>query len=349
MVKILYGVAGEGMGHATRSWVVIKELMKKHKVKVVCGDNAYDFLSIKIKDIEKIRALRLMYLRNKVSNIKTIIYNIKHLKRGRRRSIKIVEDIIRDFKPDVVISDFEYFSSFLAKKHKLPLIVIDNNHITSKTKVSIPKRYVKDFLVSKLIANVITRKADYFFLTTFFYPPTKEKNVHLFPPILRKEILSLKPSIKDHILVYQISKPNIRLISTLKKIDENFIVYSIKDKARDHNIIYKKFNEKEFFNDLKDCKAVITNGGFSLIGEALYLNKPILSIPLGKQFEQIANALYLKKFGYGLFSKRISKHVFRKFLSNINMYRDNLNKYKKEGNSRLFNELEKTIAKLKTH
>jgi len=31
------------------------------------------------------------------------------------------------------------------------------------------------------------------------------------------------------------------------------------------------------------------------------------------------------------------------------MYRDNLNKYKKEGNSRLFNELEKTIAKLKTH
>ena len=349
MAKILYGVAGEGMGHAIRSWVLIKELMKKHKVKVVCGDNAYDFLSKKVNDIERISALRLMYLRNKVSSIKTVISNIKNLKKGRKHSIKVVENAIRDFKPDVVISDFEYFSSLSAKRHKLPLVVIDNNHIISKTKIKIPKRYIKDFLISKLILNLITGKAIFFFLPTFFYPPVKGKNTRLFPPILRKEVLSLKASVKDHILVYQTSKSDTRLIPVLKKIDENFVVYSMKDKGTDHNITYKKFNENIFFNDLKDCKAVITNGGFSLIGEALYLNKPILSVPIKGQFEQITNALYLNKLGYGLFSKKISKGVFRRFLSNIDVYKNNLNKYKKEDNSRLFSELEKAIAKLKAH
>src|SRR3989338_4818551 len=176
MAKILYGVAGEGMGHAIRSWVLIKELMKKHKVKVVCGDNAYDFLSKKVNDIERVSALRLMYLRNKVSSVKTVISNIKNLKKGRKHSIKVVENAIRDFKPDVVISDFEYFSSLSAKRHKLPLIAIDNNHIISKTKIKIPKRYIKDFLISKLILNLITGKAIFFFLTTFFYPPVKGKN-----------------------------------------------------------------------------------------------------------------------------------------------------------------------------
>jgi UDP:flavonoid glycosyltransferase YjiC (YdhE family) len=31
-MRILYGVVGEGMGHATRSRVVLEELVKEHEV-----------------------------------------------------------------------------------------------------------------------------------------------------------------------------------------------------------------------------------------------------------------------------------------------------------------------------
>ena len=67
--------------------------MKKHEVRVVCGDNAYGYLSKKAKGVDKISSLRLMYSKNRVSNIKTISYNLKHLKREGRHSIKIVKKV----------------------------------------------------------------------------------------------------------------------------------------------------------------------------------------------------------------------------------------------------------------
>ncbi|CAF1380921.1 unnamed protein product [Didymodactylos carnosus] len=44
-MRILYGVVGEGMGHATRSKVILEMLMKEqHHVKVVVSNRAYKFL-----------------------------------------------------------------------------------------------------------------------------------------------------------------------------------------------------------------------------------------------------------------------------------------------------------------
>ena len=43
-MKILYGVVGEGMGHAMRSRVVLDHLTKRHDVQVVVSGRAYDYL-----------------------------------------------------------------------------------------------------------------------------------------------------------------------------------------------------------------------------------------------------------------------------------------------------------------
>ena len=44
-MKVLYGVNGEGMGHATRSEVVIDALLERHDVRVVAGGAAFKYLS----------------------------------------------------------------------------------------------------------------------------------------------------------------------------------------------------------------------------------------------------------------------------------------------------------------
>ena len=44
----------------------------------------------------------------------------------------------------------------------------------------------------------------------------------------------------------------------------------------------------------------VANGGLSLIGEAVYLGKPIFSVPVRNQYEQVLNARYLEELGYGL-------------------------------------------------
>ena len=41
-MRILYGVVGEGMGHAIRSRVVLDELVQRHDVQVVVSGRAHD-------------------------------------------------------------------------------------------------------------------------------------------------------------------------------------------------------------------------------------------------------------------------------------------------------------------
>ena len=44
MARVLFTVCGIGMGHAARSSVIIKELMKEHEVLVVSYGDGYNFL-----------------------------------------------------------------------------------------------------------------------------------------------------------------------------------------------------------------------------------------------------------------------------------------------------------------
>ena len=61
-MRILYGVVGEGMGHATRSKVVIEHLVSRgHKVKIVVLGRAYQFLKRHFDDVVEIRGLTIKY------------------------------------------------------------------------------------------------------------------------------------------------------------------------------------------------------------------------------------------------------------------------------------------------
>jgi len=166
---------------------------------------------------------------------------------------------------------------------------------------------------------------------------------------LRNNILKIKRSKGKHFLVYQTSDTNKQLIGALKSIDEAFVVYGFNKEKKDKNLIFRKFkkgSEKRFLKDLSGCKAVITNGGFTLMTEALYLGKPVLSIPVRRQFEQITNALYLDRLGYGKRAVYADKKVIENFIDDLEKYRGKLKDYKREDNLKLFGMLDKIIGGL---
>src|SRR5207237_3049600 len=70
--------------------------------------------------------------------------------------------------------------------------------------------------------------------------------------------------------------------------------------VRDGSLVYKPFSEQEFIEDLRTARGVVASGGFTLMGGAVYLRRPMLSEPVGKQFEQILNARYLESLGHAL-------------------------------------------------
>lgn len=53
-MRIVYGVNGEGMGHATRSELVISDLLRDHEVRVVASGAAYRYLSGIFEDVSQV-------------------------------------------------------------------------------------------------------------------------------------------------------------------------------------------------------------------------------------------------------------------------------------------------------
>src|SRR5215831_5404250 len=79
-MRILYGVVGEGMGHAMRSRVILDELCKRHEVQVVVSGRAYDYLKTRASEhlaVQKIWGYSVVYEDNEVQRFKTLLENMK--------------------------------------------------------------------------------------------------------------------------------------------------------------------------------------------------------------------------------------------------------------------------------
>ena len=105
------------------------------------------------------------------------------------------------------------------------------------------------------------------------------------------------------------------------------------------------FNEDEFYDDLASSKAVICNGGFTFISEAISLKKPIYSVPAIGNFEQTLNGFYVQRLGYGEYHEIMSAPRVKSFLNHLTRYQENLKKVKKTNNDGIIKELIYRIEK----
>src|SRR5690606_34760348 len=112
------------------------------------------------------------------------------------------------------------------------------------------------------------------------------------------------------------------------------------------NLRYRPFAEQTFVEDLASARAVLASAGFTLMGEAVYLHKPMMAMPLEKQFEQILNARYLEREGYGMSAEsRDQIRDLGAFLERLDEYSANLASYQQDGNRELLAALDAELAK----
>lgn len=346
-MNILYGVAGEGSGHAIRSKPIIEHLEKNHNVLVACGGRAYAILSKNFRT-EKIISSRIISENNSVKNTSTFFYNLANFLFYIISCIKIFL-LCRKFKPNIIISDFEPITSYYSIFSGKQLISIDNMHIITNADLEIKNHKISE-IISKIVIHLLVPKADYYFITSFFNVKIKKKykkNTFLFPPVLRADLLKIKPSKRDFILVYQTSFNESTIINSLEKIKEKFIVYGLDKTYKKGNIEFKKFNEKEFISNLASCKALICNGGFTTISEAISIKKPIFSMPIKKQFEQITNAYYVQKRDFGVYENELDAEKIKKFITKLPIFNKNLKNHRIKDNTQIFNKIDNILNDIK--
>jgi uncharacterized protein (TIGR00661 family) len=354
-MRILYGVVGEGMGHATRSKVVCEHLLARgHDVKIVVSGRAHGMLSKAFSDVVEIRGLTIRYVDNRMDRDGTLARNVLAAPAMLAANVGAYFDTVAKFRPDAVISDFDSFAYLFAKRHGLPVISIDNQQIVSRCKLGkFAKAGVKlDYQLTKAFVRAKLPGCDHYVVTTFFEPPIRRKceaDTTLVPPIVRKEILDAKRRARagEHVLVYQTSTSDTKLLDELQSVrEQKFVVYGLRRSAHRGNTMLKEFSETGFVDDLSSARAVVCNGGLSLIGEAIYLGKPIFSVPVRNQYEQVLNARYLEQLGYGLEAPRIEADLLRLFLTEAPKYAARLAKHKQDGNRDLFTLVDRLLERL---
>ena len=341
--RVLYSVCGEGMGHAIRSGVILDRLTEDHEVLIFASDRAYKYLSSKFDNVHEIYGFNTVYEDNSVNDIKTFVKAMKTFPRDLKENLKLLYRIAKDFRPDVVVSDFEFYASVISNMLRIPLISIDNMHVITQCRIEYPEKFRRDKIKAEAVVRSFIVRPRRYLITSYFFPEVKNpKKVSMYPPVLREEIMNLDPYYGDHVLVYQTSRSNRRLTDILKSLDREFIVYGFDRDEVDGNLTFRRFNEDQFFSDFESAAAVITNGGFTLISEALYLRKPVYSVPVKGQFEQILNAVYLEKLGYGEFHEETERETLERFLGRLDVYRRNLEEYD-GGNNEIIDALKRAI------
>jgi len=342
MANILYGVNGEGAGHSTRAREVISHLQRQgHMVHVASFDRGLRNLCDDF-DVTEIYGLRFAYVNNQVRYRKTMTRNLATVRQA-AKSIKQLSALVDNWKIQLVITDFEPLTCQVGHHKHLPIISIDNQHTLTNTDVSYPKQYRRDAAVAKLVTRVMVPRADAYLATSFFMPKVKKAGTFLFPPILRREILQAKPGAGDHVLIY-VTSPAPSLAKLLSGIRALFVAYGFGREGNEGNIVFKAPSLNGFLKDLTSCKAIIANAGFSLVTEALHLAKPYLAIPVKHQFEQVFNAYWLDKMGYGAYWEDLNKERVESFLYNIPHYSEKLAAYPRQGNQALLKKLDALIA-----
>jgi len=353
-MNLLYGVVGDGMGHATRSRVVITHLLARgHEVHVVVSDRAFRFLSDvfagnKRVQVHEIHGLRFTYSGAGVDAKATLKRTLREVPSALSTNLKVYKELRAAFEPEMVFSDFESWAYVYGRHHRLPIVSIDNQQVIDRCRHprDATDGRCKGFVATRVGVNVKMPRAYHYLATTFFFPPIVRPRTTLVPPILRPEILAARREAGSHVLVYQTSSTNADLVPTLRKLPGQFRVYGMNRAERGGNVELKAFSQQGFIDDLRTARAVIAGGGFSLMGEAVHLHVPMLCVPLEGQWEQQLNARWLAKLGYGAWAPRLDETVVRAFLDRVDEYAAGVARYVPRDDSALFECVDELVARV---
>jgi len=317
-MKILFIITGIGLGHAIRDELIIKKL--NCSVRIGTYQDAYKYFQN--YDVFKLPHLRLPKSGFGLSVLKVVASNIfapfivLRLKKRLRKEIK-------EFNPDIIVSDSELLVPSIVKKLGKKVVGIHNHNINDLEKVK-KYNYQKKY-VYRLIKDY-EKNCDLVIIPDLLHKEVKN-NIHYINPIVKES----RKIIKNDSILIMIGGSYFghffikRIIPFLKKQKEKFIIFGYKD-FKEGNITSYSFNE--FVPYLRGCRGLITLAGYSTLSEALYYKKPSLVFSIPNHIEQYVNVSKVSEiFSVDVNSKNIEENI-SKFLKNVSSKNEKIKKLK---------------------
>jgi len=312
MSRILYGVQGEGRGHATRSLRILSELAHEgHEVLVLTGGDALPVLRSAFGDrVREIPILRFHYnSRGALCPWRTLLRNIVPWMRVNLRNVPL-ENELRRFRPDAAISDFEPLTCRLARILNVPLLSVNHQHFLTET---VLPRLQGGWHSFKLIAyrwgtRFISGWPRRIIVSSFHHFPKKPGSRAIFVgPFLPEEIRNLPVQEGEVVTVYLRRSQYLRFLLPMLTAFPNqpFEIFSSWPEEGNPlrvpgHIKLRSISREGFLTSLAQSRALITTAGNQVLGEAICLGKPVLAMPEAGVLEQDLNAAALEGSGCGM-------------------------------------------------
>lgn len=242
------------------------------------------------------------------------------------RLISWLEQVIRKEAPDLVITDFEPALPRAALRVGVPFISLDHQHfLVANDLSSLPQWMQWPAKAMGVVVQAYYSGQEETILSQFYAPPIRHdvRKVTQVGVLLRPEIVDAEPSEGEHVVAYLRRKTSNSVLSALEQLASPVRVYGLGELPSSGNLHFHRIDEQGFVQDLAASRAVICTAGNQLVGEALYLGKPVLAMPESNNFEQFINAWFLRDSGAGdwVEPEKITVRHIRRFLAQRDEFR----------------------------
>ncbi|EHP85307.1 MJ1255/VC2487 family glycosyltransferase [Methanotorris formicicus] len=345
-MKILISICGEGFGHTTRCIAVGEELKNQYDIAFIAYGKSKDYIeSLGYEVFETYPEIKLTGYEGKF-DIKKSIFNKEY---NPTKAIKKEMEIIKYYKPDLIISDCKYSTVIAAGFLKKPYYIITNQNYTKTNKK-------EKFIVYPVMGmlNVINISAEEVLVPDLPLPYTICEynlkiidNLEFIGPLVRYKPKNIKD--EGYILSviggfeyrYRILK-HLAEIAVKNDLNVKLVCGSLEVGKQLENYINKLTDDPKnievipFTNNMekliKNCSFIVCHGGHSTIMESISFGKPIIVIPDLDHPEQENNAQKVQDLGCGIY---ISHNEIEKLefaineIQNNKIYFENAKKLKK--------------------
>lgn len=311
-LRALFLVNGLGLGNSSRCHAVIQQLVARGvAVEVVTSANGYWYFSDRpeVQRLTEIPALQYGKKDGQI-NISATLGSARVLLSATRDADRIIDDAIHRFKPHVVVSDSVY-SARSAGRAGVPLVALNNADMVIRGVRAFrdwPGSILPQFCFVELADALYHRCVPDLVISPRLDPGDSFENdkIRRVGPIVRSECEvegDDVDTLREPRVVVMLSGSafgsQVRFPEPLPGMKVDVIG---RDQPPDQPVmsgITFHGRVRETLKFLKAASLVVVNGGFSAVSEALYLQKPMIVVPVQRHAEQWVNARTIKHLGVG--------------------------------------------------
>ncbi len=331
MLTIFYSMAGEGRGHAARALTITEALRTRHyRLHLFAPAQAYDFLEPVYRNTEvkitQIPELVFQYTaQGRVAYLRTCLHMLHYVMTRRQRFQAVAQAFVTE-QPDLVLVDFEPGLPRLANQFGVPWVSLDHqNFLRTYDLSSLPRRLRWHLGYMQLAVSLYGSRPHHRIVSSFYFPPLRPglRAVTQVGTLFRDSVRLAKTQDAGHITVYLRRALSANVQEALRNSGRTVHVFTAQPQADENNLHFFAITPDHFIESLCQCSMLLTTAGNQLLGEALYLGKPVLVMPEPSNPEQEINGHFLHTSGGGCSvpMEQLNAQILQTFLQQAHSYR----------------------------